>query len=441
MAVENLPLDTVVSSANLTGATVSNLQAADASWAVASANNVNTSVRVGFPTPATGQPKAGANLQTITVQTRKNTTNSGAPTGTIHVGITGGAAQVSSSPFNITASPASSQTNQLAFDTAAVAGLNADGSNLEAWVDTIAVGGNPSTRNSADIGFIQWVADTAPAAVNGSGAATLGAVAGSAGGGSVVNASGARVFGEILAAAAGALLVIGAGSSALADVAGSSAGAVGSPAVSGSASATITDLTGAATGGSVVNAEASAQIGEVAAAGAAEIDILGQGGGTMGEVVGAAAGAMTIDANAAAPLGDVGAMASGSLVIEGEAAVLLPDIAGSSNGVSGSVIAGSGAGIIGEVTGTSAGSSAISGAAGAPIAALVGSAIGISRVSGVIGVVLDDVIGSSAGEVTGGGGHPVLPVPSGRRTAGTCGLRLASGRRQDRSARGRAAAH
>jgi hypothetical protein len=160
MAVTTLVTDEVASSSNLNGATVANLNAVDGNWATATANNVNTAVRVGVQNLPTGQrSQAGADLQTATVQLRKNTTNSGNPTATIGVGVTGGDAQVTSGSLSVTAAPSSSQTETLTFDASAISGLNEDGSNLEIIVTTSSAGGGPSARNSVDIGYVAWVAD------------------------------------------------------------------------------------------------------------------------------------------------------------------------------------------------------------------------------------------------------------------------------------------
>ena len=162
MATETQVLDGVLASSNLNNATVANLQAVDANWATATANNVNPSVRASFPTPS-GNPTTAAAIQTIRVQSRKMSTNTGNPTISVAVGFNG--TQVSSlGNFSVSAAPSSSQTNSWGFNFSSLvaAGAAPDGSDLEVFVTVTAAGGSPSARNSVDIGFIAWDVDYTP---------------------------------------------------------------------------------------------------------------------------------------------------------------------------------------------------------------------------------------------------------------------------------------
>lgn len=155
MATQTLVLDAVSSSSGLTGATVANLNTQDTNWAVATSNNVATSVLCTMPTPS-GPPNAGANLQTITMQVRKNSASgTGTPTARIEVWIDGGGAAIlSGADTNVT-----STTGQLitfTFDYSAVTGALADGSNLRVQVVGTQTGGSPSVRSSVDFGYIAW---------------------------------------------------------------------------------------------------------------------------------------------------------------------------------------------------------------------------------------------------------------------------------------------
>lgn len=163
MTTETLALDGVLASSGLSGATVANLATQDANWATATSNNVATSLRASVPTP-TGPPRAGSNLQTITVQTRKSASSgTGTPTATIGVGVNG-TKQLTSSSFAINAASASSQLNSFTFDFGALSGAAANGSDLEIWVETAQSGGLATVRASADIGYVAWIADVgAPA--------------------------------------------------------------------------------------------------------------------------------------------------------------------------------------------------------------------------------------------------------------------------------------
>lgn len=158
MPTATLALDGVLATAGLSGASVANLSVQDASWATATSNNVATSVRASLPTPA-GNPNAGANLQAIAVQTRKSATSgTGTPNATISVGV-GGTKVATSSQFAVTAANASSQTNSFLFDFSAITGAAADGSNLEAWIDTTQSGGTTAARAAVDIGYLAWTVD------------------------------------------------------------------------------------------------------------------------------------------------------------------------------------------------------------------------------------------------------------------------------------------
>lgn len=218
MPTQVLTADAVVASTNLTGATTTNFAAQDASWAVATANNVATAARVSFPSPS-GQLTTGAGLQTFTVQTRKFSANSGNPTAVIELWENGGGAPLtSSSSFSITST--TGQTNTLTFDASLLANLN--GSAVEARISTTAAGGGPSVRNSADVGYLGWTADYT-AAVTHDGASVL------AGTGTLTAA------GAVVLTHAGASVLAGSGSlSVTASVAAS-----GTAALSGTGTITV----------------------------------------------------------------------------------------------------------------------------------------------------------------------------------------------------------
>jgi hypothetical protein len=157
MTTQILTPDAIVSSSLVSGATTSNLAAQDANWVTATANNVNSEVRVSFDTP-TLPPDIGANLQTITVQARKQG-GSGTPSFVIELYETGG-----SSPLASSASQNVSSTSGATYTLTWNASLlgTASGSNVEVRVITSSVGGNPSTRASIDYGYIAWTASYTP---------------------------------------------------------------------------------------------------------------------------------------------------------------------------------------------------------------------------------------------------------------------------------------
>ena len=92
--VQRLPLDVIVSSTNLTGATVANLDddpdSPDGNWATAT-TVADTSIQVGFPTPP-GDPTPGADLQEFRVLLRKDAAGGNDPTYDIELWETGGGA-------------------------------------------------------------------------------------------------------------------------------------------------------------------------------------------------------------------------------------------------------------------------------------------------------------------------------------------------------------
>jgi hypothetical protein len=156
-ATQRLALDTVVSSSNLTGATVANLQddpdSPDANWATAMAVN-NTTLRVGFPTPS-GPPQTGAGLQEFRVQLRKNATGGTAPTYDLELWETGGGSRLA---LLVSGVSLPSDTPVVVAATWNASLLTAaDGSKVELKIVGHKSGG---TARTVEIGAVEWNAAT-----------------------------------------------------------------------------------------------------------------------------------------------------------------------------------------------------------------------------------------------------------------------------------------
>jgi hypothetical protein len=156
MPTQILTPDTIVTSANITAgtATTANLAAEDAAWATASGTTVASMVHVGFPTPPPTLV-IGANLQTVTVQSRK-VGGTGVPTFIISIHENNGAALISSTANSV--SSTTGQTNTFTFNASVLS--NSSGADAEVQVTTT-VGGTGGQRASIDYGYIAWTADYA----------------------------------------------------------------------------------------------------------------------------------------------------------------------------------------------------------------------------------------------------------------------------------------
>ena len=153
---QRLPLDVVVSSTNLTGATVDNLDddpdAPDANWATAT-SVADTSIQVGFPTPP-GDPTPGADLQEFRVLLRKDAAGGNDPTYDIELWETSGGAPLATL---VSGATVSSDTGEVVSATweASLLGT-ADGSAVELVVVGHRSGGNPSKRRTVEVGALEW---------------------------------------------------------------------------------------------------------------------------------------------------------------------------------------------------------------------------------------------------------------------------------------------
>ncbi len=163
--IEQELLDAVVSSVNLTGATVANLEddpdSPDANWATAT-TVADTELRAGFPTPAAA-PATGADLQQFRVLLRKNATGGGDPTYDIELWETGGGAALATLISGATLTSDTGEVVSATWDASLLG--TADGSAVELRVVGIRSGGSPSNRRTVEIGAAEWNAKLdAPAA-------------------------------------------------------------------------------------------------------------------------------------------------------------------------------------------------------------------------------------------------------------------------------------
>ncbi|MCH8165233.1 MAG: CotH kinase family protein [Planctomycetes bacterium] len=157
---ERLPLDTVLDSLNLTGATVANLDddpdAAGTDWATATTNNVNTVVHAAFPNPS-GLLVDGFGLQEFRASVRKNAA-SGAGTPTARIELRQNGQLVRAGPnIDVTARSASQQVISLTWDATEILVAAA----VECKVIGTKSGGSPANRASVDIGAVEWNAEGA----------------------------------------------------------------------------------------------------------------------------------------------------------------------------------------------------------------------------------------------------------------------------------------
>jgi hypothetical protein len=148
-------LDAVVSSTNLTGATVENLDddpdAPDANWATKT-TVADTSLRVGFPT-SPGDPTPGADLQEFRVLLRKDAAGGNDPTYDIELWETGGGAPLGTLISGATLSSDTGEVVSAAWDASLLG--SADGSAVEVMVVGYRSGGNPSKRRTVEVGAVE----------------------------------------------------------------------------------------------------------------------------------------------------------------------------------------------------------------------------------------------------------------------------------------------
>ncbi|MEE8519568.1 MAG: DUF6531 domain-containing protein [Dehalococcoidia bacterium] len=157
--VQRLPLDVVVSSTNLSGATVANLDddpdAPDANWATAT-TVADTSIQAGFPTPP-NDPTPGADLQEFRVLLRKDATGGNDPTYDIELWETGGGAPLATLVSGATLSSDTGEVVSVTWN-ASLLGAS-DGSAVELRIVGHRSGGNPTKRRTVEVGAIEWNVD------------------------------------------------------------------------------------------------------------------------------------------------------------------------------------------------------------------------------------------------------------------------------------------
>jgi hypothetical protein len=149
--IEAEVIDTVVSSTNLTGATVANLDedpdAPDADWATATALG-NTELRIGFPTPS-DVPVTGAGLQEFRVLLRKDAATGTDPTYSIELWETGGGAALATLASSVTLTSEAGTVVSVTWDASLLG--TADGSAVE-----LRIIGTASVDRSVEIGAVEW---------------------------------------------------------------------------------------------------------------------------------------------------------------------------------------------------------------------------------------------------------------------------------------------
>jgi hypothetical protein len=154
MPSERLTLNNVISSTDLTGATVENLDddpdSHDANWAVATNENVHTPCLVGFPTPSNTLTD-GADLQEFRAAVRKYRNTSGVPQARCELWENGVLVR-EGTDINVTALSPNADIVTMTWNATEI--TNPD--NVECRVYGQKSGGSPSTRNSCDIGAVEW---------------------------------------------------------------------------------------------------------------------------------------------------------------------------------------------------------------------------------------------------------------------------------------------
>lgn len=150
MAQEREAPDAILEIANLQGS-VTDIQddpdSPDGNWLTAIANNVDSIVRVSFPTPS-GNPKVGANLQEFRALVRKYG-GTGTPTARIEL-YENGVLLRAGADINITG------PTVIAFLWNANEIGTPDGSLVECRVFGDSVGGAPAVRATIEVGAVEW---------------------------------------------------------------------------------------------------------------------------------------------------------------------------------------------------------------------------------------------------------------------------------------------
>lgn len=161
MPSQTLSPDAILAQTSLTG-TVSAIQddpdTPDGAWLVASDNNSSTDVRVSFATPNT-TPTVGAGLQEFRVRVRRfSASQSGVPTARVELWENGSLIRAGSE-VNVTG------TGQvISFTWNASELTTGSGANVECMVVGTKTGGSPTTRNTVDVGAVEWNATVDEAA-------------------------------------------------------------------------------------------------------------------------------------------------------------------------------------------------------------------------------------------------------------------------------------
>ena len=154
---EAVVLDAVVSSTNLSRATVANLDddpdAPDADWATAVDGKLDTDLRTGFATPSQA-PSLGPGLQEFRVLLRKDATGGNDPTYDIELWETGGGAALATLLSGATLSSDSGEVVSVTWDASLLG--SADGSAVELRIVGNAPGGNPNNKRTVEVGAIEW---------------------------------------------------------------------------------------------------------------------------------------------------------------------------------------------------------------------------------------------------------------------------------------------
>lgn len=171
MATERLAPDAILEQTNLVGTLAAideDPDSPDGSWLTASSNNADSILRVSFPTP-TGNP---VNTQGFRVQVRKISGQSGNPTARIELYENGSLLATLLSDTTVT-----STTGVVLEGTFNASALGtANGSLVECRIYGTKTGGSPGTRNTIEVGAVEWNVEYAEPAppVSGDGASSFG---------------------------------------------------------------------------------------------------------------------------------------------------------------------------------------------------------------------------------------------------------------------------
>ena len=153
MVDEREALDEVVSSVNLSGATVANLDEdpdADAGdWATAIDGKRDTEVRVGFADPS-APPETGPDVQEFRVLLRKDASGGNDPTYDLELWETGGATPLATLVSGATLSSDTGVVVSATWDASLLA--TADGSAVGLLVAGHRSGGDPNNRPTVEVG-------------------------------------------------------------------------------------------------------------------------------------------------------------------------------------------------------------------------------------------------------------------------------------------------